>query len=76
MFTTFTALVAVGSAFRFTVSWLIKNRFNFYLSVPQALAGAILVLAGLPDWLKPFPYPLPLSLTLGILLPDFFIRRG
>lgn len=76
MLTTFTLLAAVGVGFRLALSWALRRRFDLYLSVPQALAGAVLVLACLPDWVKPFPYPLPLSFTLGALLPDFLTRRG
>ncbi len=75
MSTTFTLLAAAGVGLRLALSWGLKRRFDFYLSVPQMLAGALLVLAGLPDWLKPLPYPFPLSLTLGAVLPDFLTRR-
>ncbi len=57
MLPTFTLLAAVGVCFRLALSWALKRRFNLYLSVPQAFAGAVLVLAGLPDWVKPLPYP-------------------
>lgn len=76
MLTTFTLLVAVGGGLRLALNWGLKRRFGLCLGVPQALAGALVVLAGLPDWLKPIPYPIPLSITLGVLLPDFFFRRG
>jgi hypothetical protein len=76
MFTTFTLLLAVGFSFRLALNWGLKRRFELWLSVPQALAGAIVVLAGLPDLLKPFAYPLPLSFTLGFLLPDLLLRRS
>ena len=46
------------------------------LGVPQALAGALVVLAGLPGFLKPIRYPVPLSLTIGLLVPDLLLRRG
>lgn len=75
MSTTFTLLAAVGIGLRLALSWCLRRRFDLHLSVPQALAGAILVLAGLPDWLKPLPYPFPLSITLGAVLPDFLARR-
>lgn len=75
MFTTFSLLLAVGCGTRLAVNWGLERRFNVGLSVPQALAGALIVLAGLPDWLKPFAYPLPLSFTLGVFLPDFLLRR-
>jgi len=75
MSTTFTLLAAAGVGFRLALSWGLRRRFDLHLSVPQMLAGALLVLAGLPDWLKPLPYPFPLSITLGALLPDFLTRR-
>nr|WP_319948466.1 hypothetical protein [uncultured Shimia sp.] len=76
MFTTFTLLVAVGCGFRLALNWGLRRRFDLGLSVPQALASGLVVLAGLPDLIKPIAYPLPLSLTLGVLLPDFLFRRG
>jgi hypothetical protein len=75
MFTTFTLLVAAGAATRLALGWALRRRFGLSFGVPQSLAGALVVLSGLPDLIKPFAYPLPLSLTLGALLPDFF-RRG
>jgi len=75
MFTTFTLLTAVGVGLRLALSWGLARRFDVSLSVPQALAGALLVLASLPDWLKPLPFPFPFSVTLGLLLPDFLTRR-
>ena len=76
MFTTFTALALAGGALRLVLQWQLKRRWGLSLAVPQALAGAIVVLAGLPDFLKPFPFPIPLSLTLGLLLPDLLLRRA
>ena len=76
MFTTFTLLVAVGVGLRVALSWGLRRRFALSLSVPQALACAILILACLPDWIKPLPYPFPLSVTLGLLFPDLLTRRG
>ena len=75
MFTTFTLLLAVGCSFRLALSWILRRRFDIDLSVPQALAVALVVLAGLPDLLKPFPYPLPLSFTIGLILPDLLFQR-
>ena len=75
MFTTFTLLVAVGCSLRLALSWILRRRFDVGLSVPQALAGALVVLAGLPDLLKPFAYPLPLSFTIGLILPDLLFQR-
>tara|TARA_R110002020_G_scaffold470399_2_gene696280 strand:- start:913 stop:1143 length:231 start_codon:yes stop_codon:yes gene_type:complete len=76
MFTTFTLLIAAGVGFRLTLSWTLRRRFDLSLAVPQAVAGAFLILACLPSWLQPITFPLPVSFTLGALLPDFFVRRG
>ncbi|UOA33002.1 hypothetical protein DSM110093_02812 [Sulfitobacter sp. DSM 110093] len=75
MFTTFTLLIAVGVGFRLTLSWALRRKFDLSLAVPQAVAGAFLILACLPSWLQPITLPLPVSFTLGALLPDFFVRR-
>ena len=77
MFTTFTTLALAGGALRLVLQWQLKRRWQIALSVPQALAGALVVLAGLPSFLQPVPFPVPLSLTLGLLLPDLLLtRRG
>ena len=76
MFTTFTALALAGGGLRLVLHWQLKRRWDISLAVPQALAGALVVLAGLPEFLKPFPFPVPLSLILGLLLPDLLLRRG
>jgi hypothetical protein len=75
MLTTFTLLVITGGALRFALGWGLHRRYQLDLSIPQALAGAIVMLAGLPDILKPLSFPLPLSLTLGLLFPDLLFRR-
>ena len=33
-------------------------------------------LAGLPEFLRPFPFPVPVGVTIGLLLPDLLVRRG
>ena len=76
MFTTFTALAFAGGALRLVLQWQIKRRWGLSLAVPQILAGAIVVLAGLPSFLQPLPFPMPLGLTLGLLLPDLLLRRA
>ena len=76
MFTTFTALALAGGALRLVLQWQMKTRWEMSLSVPQALAGALVVLAGLPEFIKPFPFPVPLDLILGLLLPDLLLRRA
>lgn len=77
MFTTFTALALAGGGLRLVLQWQLKRRWQIALSVPQALAGALVVLAGLPEFLKPIPFPVPLGITLGLLLPDLVLtRRG
>ena len=77
MLTLFTALALAGGALRLVLQWQLRKRWDISLAVPQVLAGALVVLAGLPSILQPFPYPIPLSLTLGLLLPDLIMtRRG
>ena len=76
MFTTFTALALAGGALRLVLQWQLRKRWDISLAVPQVLAGALVVLAGLPEFLKPLPFPVPLSLILGLLLPDLLLRRG
>ena len=76
MFTTFTALALAGGGLRLVLEWQLRKRWEMSLSVPQVLAGALVVLAGLPEFIKPFPFPVPLGLTLGLLLPDLLVRRA
>ena len=76
MLTTFTALAIAGGGLRLVLQWQLKRRWGISLAVPQILAGAIVVLAGLSSILQPLPFPVPLSLTLGLLLPDLLLRRA
>ena len=76
MVTTFTALVLAGGGLRLVLQWQLKRRWDISLAVPQALAGALVVLAGLPEALTPVPFPVPQRLPLGLLLPDLLLRRG
>ena len=76
MITYFTALLLAGGATRLALNWKLKHRWGVVLGVPQALAVLLVILAGLPELLKPFPFPVPLSVTVGLLLPDLFFRRA
>ena len=53
----------------------LHRRYRLGLSIPQALAGVLVMLAELPDILKPFSFPLPLGFNLRALLPDLLFRR-
>lgn len=75
MFATFTLLIAAGIGFRLSLAWGLQRHYDLRLTIPQVLAVVLLVLAGLPDWLRPIPFPLPFSFTLGAVLPDLLIRR-
>ena len=72
----FTALLFAGGATRLALNWKLKQRWGIVLGVPQTLAILLVILAGLPELLKPFPIPVPLSVTIGLLLPDLLIRRA
>ena len=76
MFTTFTAFALAGGVLRLVLQWQLRKRWDISLAVPQILAGALVVLAGLPSFLQPLPFPMPLGLTLGLLLPDLLLRRA
>ncbi len=76
MFTTFTLLFAAGVGCRLALSWVLRTQFQITLCVPQTLAILVLLLACLPSWLQPIPFPLPFSLTLGALLSDLILGRA
>lgn len=76
MFTDPTLLALASGASRLALNYALWRRFGVTLSVPQALAAAVVVLSGLPGVLRPLPWPLPLSVTLGLLLPDLLLRRS
>ncbi len=76
MFTDPTLLALASGASRLALNYALWRRFGVTLSVPQALAAALVILAGLPGVLRPLPWPLPLSVTLGLLCPDLLLRRS
>ena len=57
MLTLFMLLAAAGGILRLALAWLLKQRWGVSIGVPQALAGALVVLAGLPEFIKPIPFP-------------------
>ena len=69
-------LAAASGILRLALALQVKQRWGVSICVPQALAGALVVLAGLPEFIKPIPFLAPLGLTLGLLLPDLLVRRG
>jgi len=75
MLSPFLLLLVAGVGFRLTLSWILRARFGLDFAIPQALAGALLVLACLPSWLQPITFPLPLGVTLGVVLPDLLLTR-
>ena len=76
MLTLFILLAVAGGLFRLVLEWQLKKRYGITIGIPQALAGALVVLAGLPEFLKPIPFPVPLGITIGLLLPDLLVRRS
>ena len=76
MLSLFVLLTVAGGLFWLVLEWQLKKRYGITIGIPQALAGALVVLAGLPDFLKPIPFPVPPGITIGLLLPDLLVRRG
>ena len=75
MLTSFVPLAVAGGVLRLGVVLLLRWRSAFVFCVPQLLAGALVVLAGLPDMLQPVPFPVPLGFAVGFLLPDLVLAR-
>ena len=76
MFTSLTLLAIAGGALRLGLGLVLYQKTRVVLSVPQVLAGSLVVLSGLPDFLKPVPFPLPPGLVLGFLFPDLLFARS
>ena len=76
MLTLFLLLAIAGGVLRLALQWGVRKRWGITIGVPQALAGALVVLAGLPEFLKPIPFPVPLGVTIGLLMPDLLVRRS
>ena len=76
MLTLFLLLAAAGGVLRLALQWGVQRSWGITIAVPQALSGVLVVLAGLPEFLRPFPFPVPLGITIGLLLPDLLVRRG
>ena len=76
MFTTSTLLALASGALRLGLTYAVWKRFGWLVTLPPVVAGLILGLAALPDLLKPIPWPIPLSVTFGLLLPDLLLRRA
>ena len=72
----FVLLAVAGGVLRLALQWGVRRRWGITIRFPQALAGALVVLAGLPEFIKPIPFPVPLGLTIGLLLPDLLVRRS
>jgi hypothetical protein len=76
MLTLFMLLAAAGGILRLALASAVKAALGRVYWRPSSLAGALVVLAGLPEFIKPIPFPVPLGLTIGLLLPDLLLRRG
>ena len=48
MITLFVLLAVAGGLLRLVLNWQLKKHWGWSIGVPQALAGALVVLAGLP----------------------------
>ena len=60
MITLFVLLALAGGLLRLVLNLQLKKHWGVSIGVPQALAGALVVLAGLPEFLKPIPTQSPL----------------
>ena len=76
MISTFVLLTVVGGLCRLGLNWVLRRKLGVSLGLPPILALALVILAGLPEFLRPFPFPVPLGITIGLLLPDLLVRRG
>ena len=73
---TFLALIAAGAVLRALLAKALSHHYGLTLVVPPVITGGLLLLAALPSWLSPLSFTLPLSITLGALLPDIFLRSA
>ena len=71
MLTSLTSLAMAGGVLRLFLQWQIKKRWAVSLAVPQALAGALVVFAGLPEFLQPIPFPIPTCGLWRLLINSF-----
>ena len=76
MLTIFLLLTIAGSVVHLVLQWLLRKCWEITIGVKKALAAALVVLTRLPEFLRPFPFPVPLGITIGLLLPDLLVRRG
>ena len=61
MLTLFVLLAVTGGALRLALQWGVRKRWGIIIVIPQALAGALVVLAGFPEFLKSIPFPVLLA---------------
>lgn len=71
MFTPFVLPLAAGVGLRLALSWILQARFDLDLVIPNALAGAFLLLALLLSWSQTVAFVVP----LGLVLPDLLMMR-
>ena len=79
MLTQITLLALASGALRLGLLWVLRRKFGLLFVVPQTIAGCFVLLAGMPTFLRPMPWPLSFTVTLGLLLPDLLTggnRRG
>ena len=73
----FTALALAGGALRLVLQWQLKTRWGISpWQSHKPWLGPSWSWRDLPEFIKPFPFPVPLGLTLGLLLPDLLLRRA
>jgi hypothetical protein len=75
MLSTFWLLTLAGGGLRLVLGLLLRRYTRYRLSISQPVAGVLIILAGLPGFVSPISFPVPLSLTLGFLGVDLVLQR-
>jgi hypothetical protein len=70
MLTQITLLALASGALRLCLLWALRRKFGLLFVVPEAIAGYLVLLAGMPTFLRPVPWSMSFTITLSLLLPD------
>lgn len=75
MLSSFWLLTLLGASLRLVLGLLLRRNTPYRLSISQPVAGVLIILAGLPGFVSPISFPVPLSLTLGFLGVDLVLQH-